>query len=116
MGEPMEPWSNRMSLDEILSAANVTELDRGRDQYRRFNRFGSGKVIKVRHPRIMPPIVVELGDLLALIYRSEKGRPGFPQSYVHFMENPPRLVSSPEGRQLYIVGGDYIVTARGIEG
>jgi hypothetical protein len=32
------------------------------------------------------------------------------------MEDPPRLVSNIDGTQLYIVGGSYQVTPRGIEG
>jgi hypothetical protein len=64
----------------------------------------------------MPPIVVELGNLLGLIYRSDKGQPGRQRAYIHVMQDPPRLVSNPEGTQLYIVGGSYRVTRRGIEG
>jgi hypothetical protein len=59
---------------------------------------------------------VELGHLVGLIYRSDKGRQGLPQAYIHFMQDPPHLVSNPEGTQLYIVGGSYRVTRRGIEG
>ncbi len=32
------------------------------------------------------------------------------------MQDPPRLVSNIEGTQLYILGGSYRVTSRGIEG
>jgi hypothetical protein len=32
------------------------------------------------------------------------------------MEDPPRLVTDTAGTQLYVVGGRYRVTARGIEG
>jgi hypothetical protein len=65
----------------------------------------------------MPPIVVDLGELVGVMYRSDKGRPaGHPRTYIHRMEDPPRLVSNMEGTQLYIVGGSYRVTPRGIEG
>jgi hypothetical protein len=59
---------------------------------------------------------VELGQLAGLIYRSDKGQPGLPRTYIHFMQDPPWLVSNIEGTQLYIVGGSYRVTRRGIEG
>lgn len=70
----------------------------------------------MRQSRVIPPVVVDLGELVGLIYRSDKGQPGRPQKYIHFMEKPPRLVSNVEGRQLYVVGGSYRVTSRGIEG
>jgi hypothetical protein len=60
--------------------------------------------------------VVDLGDLVGLIYRSDKRQPGRFQAYVHLMQHPPRLVSNIEGSQLYIVGGNYRVTEQGIEG
>ena len=65
---------------------------------------------------MIPPVVVELGELVGLIYRSDKGQPGQPLTYIHQMEDPPRLVSNIEGTQLYIVGGSYRVTPQGIEG
>ena len=85
--------------------------------YRRFNGFGASQAIKVKHRRLMPPVVVELGPLAGLIYRSNKGEPGRRlRTYIHLMEDPPHLVSNVEGTQLYIVGGSYRVGARGIEG
>ena len=84
--------------------------------YREFNRFGPARVLRIRHPRMIPPVAVELGDLVGLIYRSDKRQPGRPRAYIHFMQAPPRLVSNPEGTQLYIVGGSYRITQRGIEG
>jgi hypothetical protein len=84
--------------------------------YRRFNRFGAARLIRVRQSRRIPPLVVELGELVGLMYRSDKWQPGRPRTYIHFMERPPRLVCDVKGTQLYIVGGDYRVTQRGIEG
>jgi hypothetical protein len=65
---------------------------------------------------VIPPVVVELGELTGLIYRADKGQPGHRRTYIHFMENPPRLVSNTQGTQLYLVGGSYRVTPLGIEG
>lgn len=91
-------------------------MKRGMSLYHAFNGFESSQVVKVQHLRVIPPVVVELGELVGLIYRSDKGQPGRPLTYIHRMENPPRLVSNIEGTQLYIVGGSYHVTPRGIEG
>lgn len=84
--------------------------------YKTFNRFGPSRVVRVRFPRVIPPVVVELGELAGLIYRSDKGYPGQPVTYIHLMQDPPRLASNIEGTQLYILGGSYRVTSRGIEG
>lgn len=61
-------------------------------------------------------VVVDLGELVGIIYRSDQGQPGQPQAYIHLMQDPPRLVSNIEGTQLYIVGGSYRITQQGIEG
>ena len=81
-----------------------------------FYGFGPSRVRIVGRSRSIPHIVVELGELVGVMYRSDKGRPGHPRTYIHRMEDPPRLVSNIEGTQLYIVGGSYQVTPRGIEG
>jgi hypothetical protein len=92
------------------------DVRQGAALYRTFNRFEASHVMKVKHARAIPPVVVELGELVGLMYRSDKWHKGRPQTYVHFMEQPPRLVSNAKGTQLYIVGGSYRVTERGIEG
>jgi hypothetical protein len=84
--------------------------------YREFNDFDPSRVVRFRNSRLIPPVVVELGELVGLIYRSDKGQRGWPRAYIHVMEDPPLLVSNVEGTQLYIVGGSYRVTGRGIEG
>ena len=84
--------------------------------YQRFNGFGPSRLVRVRQARLIPPLTVELGDLVGIIYRSDKWRLGRPRTYIHFMEDPPRLVSNAAGTQLYLVGGSYRVTRRGIEG
>jgi hypothetical protein len=91
-------------------------MQAGAQLYRRFNRFPPGRYERVPHSRLMPPVAVELGELAGIIYRSHKWQPGQLRTYIHFMEDPPRLVSNVEGNQLYLVGGSYRVTKRGIEG
>jgi hypothetical protein len=92
------------------------QLEAAGELYKTFNRFAPDRIQHVRQPRVMPQVVVNLGDLAGLIYRSDKWQPGHPRTYIHFMEKQPRLVSNVAGTQLYIIGGDYQVTARGIEG
>jgi hypothetical protein len=64
----------------------------------------------------MPKVLVRVGDLRGLIYRSDRGQPGCQRTFVHFLESPAQLASDPSGKQLYILGGNYRVTRRGIEG
>jgi hypothetical protein len=92
------------------------QLQAGENLYREFNQFEPARIEHVHHPRLIPRVVVELGELAGLIYRSDKWQPGKPRTYIHFMDNPPRLVSNVRGTQLYVVGGDYKITSRGIEG
>jgi hypothetical protein len=92
------------------------ELRRGAELYRQVYRFEPARLQRHAYPRLAPPVVVTLGELVGVIYRSDKWNPGLPQTYIHFMEDRPQLASNVEGSQLYIVGGSYRITARGIEG
>lgn len=84
--------------------------------FRLFHNFPAPVVTRIRCARLIPRLLVQLGHLRGLIYSSEKGSPGHANTFIHFMEHPPLLTSNPEGTQLYIVGGRYRVTPRGIEG
>ena len=92
------------------------EIGRGIALYHAFNRFGPSSLVRVRHSREVPAVVVEIGQLVGLIYRSEKWQAGRPRNFIHFMQDPPRLACNAAGTQLYVVGGNYRVTDRGIEG
>jgi hypothetical protein len=63
-----------------------------------------------------PPrrVLVELGELRALVYRA--ARDGRSRNYVHFFEQPPRLLADAQGQRLFIDGGHFRVTRQGIEG
>mgnify|MGYP005846928769 CR=1 FL=1 len=78
-------------------------------------RFFGRAPDRVERARLETPrVLVELGELRALVYRA--ARDGRPRQYVHFFERPPRLLADAHGRQLVIAGGRYCVTRRGIEG
>ncbi len=107
---------NTPAVGQVPDGLHMQGMQQGMDLYQAFNRFEPSRVMKIRHSRVIPPVVVELGELVGLIYRSDKGQPGQPRAYIHRMEDPPRLVSNIEGTQLYVVGGSYRVTQQGIEG
>ncbi len=90
--------------------------DRAARLYQTFHARSMDSVEVLPAWRVVPPVVVGLGTLQGLIYRTDKWSPGVQRNYIHYMEHPPRLVCDPEGRQLYLLGGSYRVTARGIEG
>lgn len=92
------------------------DIQRGADLYQQFNQFEPSYAHRINYSRLIPPVVVELGELVGLIYRSDKWQSGQPRSYIHLMQDPPSLVSNVEGRQLYILGGSYRITEHGIEG
>jgi len=84
--------------------------------FRRFHCFPAPQAKRQTCGLQVPPVLVQLGRLKGLIYGSDRGKRGDVKTYIHFMETPPLLTCDPSGRQLYIVGGKYRVTARGIEG
>jgi hypothetical protein len=65
---------------------------------------------------MIPDVLMHLGELHGLIYRSDRGQCGRPRTFVHFFETPADLTCDPHGRQLHILGGNYRITRRGIEG
>ncbi len=70
--------------------------------------------VHITHVQSLP--LAPLGELRGVIYR-KPGRPGEPpKNYVHFFERAPLLAADSMGRRLFILGGRYRVTKRGIEG
>jgi len=58
-----------------------------------------------------------LGELRGVIYRASRAPGEAPKNYVHFFHHRlPVLAADPTGKRLYIIGGQYRVTKRGIEG
>ena len=92
------------------------KLEPARELFERFHSFAPNRNFRRPCRRLMPKVLVNLGELRGLIYRSDKEQCGRPRTFIHFMENPPLLASDAEGKQLYIVGGNYRITSRGIEG
>jgi hypothetical protein len=91
-------------------------LHEARTRFHLFHCFDPARVVRAPCRRLIPKVLVHLGYLRGLIYSSDKGTQGCRRTYIHFMERPPRLTCNPEGTQLYIIGGHYRVTPRGIEG
>ena len=93
-----------------------SSLHTARQLFERFHSFAPPHTLRRPCRRLMPKVLVNLGELRGLIYSSDKEQCGRPRTFIHFMETPPLLASDATGKQLYIVGGNYRVTSRGIEG
>ena len=70
-----------------------------------------------RFTRIVRLPLMPVGELRGVIYRASRTPGEAPKNYVHFFQGrSPLLVTNPTGTRLYITGGQYRVTPRGIEG
>lgn len=83
---------------------------------RPFQCLEGRRLLRRRCQRMIPDVLMRLGELRGLIYRSDRGQCGRPRTFVHFFKTPADLTCDSRGRQLYIQGGRYRVTTRGIEG
>lgn len=90
-------------------------LARARARFSAFHGCAPSALVTARCERTIPKLLVQLGSLRGLIYTADRGDGGA-RTYIHFMENEPLLACNAQGTQLYIVGGRYRVTRRGIEG
>lgn len=83
-------------------------------------RFGSPCAChgtRRRFTRIVRLPLKPVGELRGVIYRTRRIPGEAPKNYVHFFQGRwPLLVTNPMGTRLSIIGGDYRVTPRGIEG
>jgi len=87
-----------------------------RELYQRFHCFPPRQLIRLPQARTIPQVLTQVGELRGLIYRSDRGHQGRPRTFIHFFQNPPLLASHPCGKQLHILGGNYRITPRGLEG
>lgn len=94
----------------------VSEPARALKTFRKWHQFDPKGIVRVKGSRSIPARLVKLGEIPEIVYRSDKWS-GKPQTYLHKTGNPrPLLCTDPDGKRLYIVGGNLRVTARGITG
>ena len=94
----------------------ATEIDAAMALSEKFNGFEpSTATMQPVESLKIPTVLVELGELVELTYKSNKGDKR-KRLYVHaFGANKPILAASGDGR-LFILGGKFEITDRGIEG
>ncbi len=84
--------------------------------FERFHCFAAQELTRTPCRGVIPPVLMRVGELRGLVYHSDRGQCGSPRTFIHFLRTPAMLACDPTGRQLYVLGGDYRVTHRGIEG
>lgn len=91
------------------------ELERARDTFNMWHEFDSHKLERVAVPsRTIPRHLVKLGEVVRIDYKSNKWE-GQPVTYTHSTKRPrPLLVTDPDARQLFLVGGKMRPTADGL--
>ena len=101
---------------------SATDLHRAAATFKLWHGFDARKITRMRTgTRRIPATVVKLGELEAITYRSDKwaGSPDNPKGkrilYEHKTNRPrPVLATDPDGRHVFIIGGNMKVTADGL--
>ena len=96
--------ASRQVRDQVAQAA---------DLYERFSGHNPEEIGKVRIPPI-PKVGVAIGEVDGILYSTV--RDGQHEKYIHKFRKSDRpiFVVSPDGKQLFLVGGNYTFTERGI--
>lgn len=96
--------ASRRFRDQIQQAA---------DLYERFSGHDPEEIGKVRIPDL-PPVGVAIGEVDGILYTTV--RDGKTEKYIHkfHKQDKPLFVVSPDGKSLFMIGGCYRFTERGI--
>ena len=95
---------SRQVRDQVAQAA---------DLYERFSGHDPEEIGKVRIPAV-PKVGVAIGEVDGILYSTV--RDGQLEKYIHKFRKSdrPLFVVAPDGKQLFLVGGNYTFTERGI--
>lgn len=105
---PVPPSSragaSRQVRDQVAQAA---------DLYERFSGHNPEEIGKVKIPPV-PKVGVAVGEVDGILYSTI--RDGVLEKYIHKFRKSdrPLFVVAPDGKQLFLVGGNYTFTERGI--
>jgi hypothetical protein len=91
----------------------MSPLSHARKLYTDFSGNPANESVKITIPN-PPKVGICIGDIDGIMYTTE--RDGEIQKYIHTFKSAdrPLFVVSPDGSQLFIVGGHYTFTERGI--
>lgn len=88
-------------------------VDQAADLYERFSGHDPEEIGRVSVPKI-PRVAVAIGEVDGILYSTI--RDGKFEKYIHkfHKRDRPLFVVSPDGKQLFLIGGNYTFTERGI--
>jgi hypothetical protein len=95
------------------SRAASAEVQRAADLYHDFTGHTDLKAVKIKAPT-MPKAMLAIGHCDGVLYSTV--RDGKAEKYIHRFrkDSRPLLTASPDGKQLFMLGGAYDFTERGI--
>ena len=107
------PPSSRAGKVRKHHPRDDAEVRRAADLYERFSGHEAEYVGRVKVPEL-PRVGVAIGRIDGILYTTV--RDGVTEKYIHKFarKDAPDFVVSPDGKTLYLIGGKYSFTERGI--
>jgi len=96
------------------ASRRVSDLvDQASDLYERFSGHDPEAIGRINIPKI-PRVGVAIGEVDGILYSTI--RDGKFEKYIHkfHKKDRPMFIVSPDGKQLFLIGGNYTFTERGI--
>jgi hypothetical protein len=103
------PASSRSGIPRRVSGM----VARAADLYERFSGHDAEEIGRIQIPDF-PKVGVAIGDVDGILYTTV--RDGVEEKYIHkfHKRDKPLFVVSPDGKSLFLIGGNYTFTERGI--
>lgn len=103
----------RSPAARVNPSARDQEIKAGARLLKRFSGHAARKVVKLTNFKT-PNTVIAIGDLCGVIYDAK--RDGKTETYIHRFkkQSRPLFAASHDGKQLFMLGGAYDFTERGI--
>jgi len=107
------PPSSRAARTKPSNRAMRGQIDQAADLYERFSGHDPEEIGRVHIPDY-PKVGVAIGDVDGILYTTV--RDGVEEKYIHkfHKRDKPMFVVSPDGKSLFLLGGNYTFTERGI--
>lgn len=107
------PKSSRAGQKGSASALRSAQARKAANLYERFSGHEATEGVRIKKPTI-PDVGVLIGEIDGILYTTV--RDGKVEKYIHKFHpsDKPDFVVSPDGRQIFLVGGRYDFTERGI--
>lgn len=99
--------TNPVPPSKVVQARNAADL------YRRFTGHDALEEVRIDKP-VLPDVMLVVGDIDGIMYTTV--RDGVMEKYVHQFKKKarPLFCVSHDGQQIYLIGGEYDFTERGI--